>query len=97
MISEPLYSRISAGKLAGAHLGVVDGILDHLVPVVADAETLGGVLAGLRRHLHQPDGVGMRAVALVERAFGARHRIDHAVLDRGLVLLVRGNADVGKA
>ena len=66
------------GEFGRAHLRVVDGIGDHPLPVVADAEPFGGVAPGFRRDLHQADRIGRRLVALVERAFGARHRIDDA-------------------
>src|SRR4051812_21126682 len=64
-----------------AHLRVVDRIVDHPFPIVGDAEPLGGVAAGFWRDLHQADRVCRRLVALVERTFGACHRIDDAVVD----------------
>ena len=75
---------------------VVDRIGNHPVPVIAELEALGGIASRFRRHLHQADRICRRLVALVERAFGARHRINHAVLDFGGELTVRRNPDGGK-
>ena len=80
-------------QFGGAHLRVVDRVGNHPVPVIADAEALGGIASRFRRHLHQADRIRRRLVALVERAFGARHRIDDAALDLGSELAVRRNPD----
>src|SRR6195256_4233929 len=75
-----LQERAESGR---AHLCIVDRIRDHPIPIIGDAEPLGGVASGFWRDLHQADRVGRRLVALVERAFGACYRIDDAAVDCG--------------
>ena len=55
------------------HLRIIDGIGDEPFPIVGDAESLGRIAPGLRRDLHQADGVGERFVLLVEPALNACH------------------------
>ena len=57
---------------------------------------LGGIAPRLRRHLHQPDRLGRRAVVLVEGALRAHDRIDDAAVERGADRAVARHADVGK-
>ena len=85
------------GNLGGAHLGVVDRIGHQPVPIVGDAEPLGGVASRFRGDLHQPNRLGRRHVALIEGAFRAHDRIDDAAIELGTDRTVRRHADVGKS
>ena len=84
------------GDFSSAQLRIVDLVRDETVPVIGDAEPLGGVAPGRRRHLHQPDRLGERPVALIESAFRPHDRIDDAAIERGTDRLVVRHADVGK-
>src|SRR5262249_59604515 len=70
------------GQLGGAHLHIVDRILEQAVAIVGDLVLRGGVDAGSRRYLHQTHGVSARNNLLVEVALLAGDRISDRGLDR---------------
>src|SRR5690242_14717756 len=71
------------GDFSSAHLGIVDWIRDETLPVVGHAEPLGSISARAGRDLHESNCLGRRNVPLVEAAFGAHNRVDHAPIDWG--------------
>src|SRR5439155_12542812 len=75
------------------HLRIIDGIGDHLVPIKADAESLGGIASGFRRDLHQANRIGRRLVTLVERTLGACYGINYATSNIGGDRIVLRDSD----